>query len=119
MRILPLVVLWVFQSSIGGTAVCVIASSFLTVNSHACLIAHQLRILSMDPRYMVKQYVAVVQSWIGQKFMVFQSGDDRYYYFDPLDRDGCSCCNGFPVKKTDLRRSIARALAHGWGNATL
>ena len=70
-------------------------------------------------RYGVKQYVAVVQNRRGQKFMVFQTGDAKYYLFDPLRPDGTSGCIGFPVKKTDLRRDIASALAHGWGNAGL
>ena len=73
----------------------------------------------MDRRYMVKQYVAVVQNHRGRRFMVFCTGDDRYYLFDPLDRDGCSLCTGFPVKKTDLRRDLRSALAHGWGNVLL
>jgi hypothetical protein len=73
----------------------------------------------MDRRYMIKQYVAVVQNQRGQRFMVFRTGDDHFYYFDPLDEAGCSRCCGVPVRKTDLARPIARALAHGWGNAGL
>lgn len=73
----------------------------------------------MGRRYMVQQYVAVVQSRFGQRFMVYRTGDDKYYYFDPLDRDGCSTCTGFPVQKTRLVRPLASALAHGWGNACL
>ena len=67
--------------------------------------------------YMVKNYVAVVQNRRGQKFMVFRTGDEKYYLFDPLRPDGTSGCVGFPVRKTCLRREIASALAHGWGNA--
>lgn len=69
--------------------------------------------------FMVKQYVAVVQSRSGQKFMVFRTGDEKYYLFDPLRPDGTSGCMAFPVRKTSLRRDIASALAHGWGNAGL
>jgi len=71
----------------------------------------------MDRQYMVKQYVAVVKSRTGQRFMVFRTGDEKYYLFDPIDKDGCSYCRGFPVLKADLRSEIRRALSHGWGNA--
>lgn len=73
----------------------------------------------MDRRYMIKQFIAVVQNRWGQRFMVFRTGEEKYYYFDPIDRYGCSGCAGFPVRKTDLRRPIASALAHGWGNVCL
>ena len=73
----------------------------------------------MDRRYMVKNYVAVVQNPWGTKMMVFRSGDEKYYLFCPLDKDGCQGPVQFPVRKTELRRDIARALAHGWGNASL
>jgi len=68
-------------------------------------------------RYMVKQYIAVVQNRRGQRFMVFQSGDEKYYLFAPMDRDGCCATFQFPVRKTELRREMASALRHGWGNA--
>jgi hypothetical protein len=71
----------------------------------------------MDRRYMVKQYVAVVQNRFGQRFMVFRTGDEQFYLFDPLDRGGCSTCRGFPVERARLRDALRRALAHGWGNA--
>lgn len=73
--------------------------------------------MEMDPRYQVKQYVAVVQNRRGQRFMVFRTGDEKYYLFAPLDADGCVSTYQFPVRKTNLRREIASALAHGWGNA--
>jgi hypothetical protein len=37
--------------------------------------------MNFDPRCQVKQYVAVVQNRRGSRFMVFQSGDDKYYLF--------------------------------------
>ena len=67
--------------------------------------------------YMVKQYVAVVRSRSGLRFRVFETGDPQFYLFDPLDRYDCSCCNAFPVRKSDLRPEIRRALRHGWGNS--
>lgn len=73
----------------------------------------------MDRRFMVKQYIAVVQNRVGTRFMVFQSGDERWYLFCPVDADGCLSTNQFPVKKTDLRRDLRSALAHGWGNGLL
>lgn len=68
-------------------------------------------------RYGVKQYVAVVQGpWC--RFQVFQTGDDKYYLFDPLHPDyGTSMCMAFPVLKKELRDDLRRALAHGCGNA--
>lgn len=72
-----------------------------------------------DPRYQVKQYVAVVQNSRGRKFMVFETGDDRFYLFSLLDNYGCQTLIQFPVRKADLRDDIRRALRHGWGNASL
>jgi hypothetical protein len=66
---------------------------------------------------MVKQYVAVVRSRWGQRFRVFKTGDDRWYLFDPLDKDDCSTCSQFPVLKSSLRSDIRRALSHGVGNS--
>jgi hypothetical protein len=73
-----------------------------------------------DPQqlaYMVKQYVAVVKSRTGQRFRVFETGDPKFYLFDPLDKDDCSGCIQFPVRKADLRPDIRRALSHGYGNS--
>jgi hypothetical protein len=71
----------------------------------------------MDPRYMVKQYVAVVRNARGIRLRVFKTGDEKFYLFDPLDENDCSRCNAFPVRKSLLRPDIRRALAHGYGNS--
>lgn len=71
----------------------------------------------MDRRYMVQQYVAVVKNPRGQKFMVFRTGDEKFYLFVVLTPDGCCSDIQFPVRKTSLTRPIGSALAHGWGNA--
>lgn len=81
--------------------------------------AEQRRQQAEQRRYMVKQYVAVVQNRRGTRFMVFRTGDEKYYLFCPLNADGCLSTLQFPVRKTELRRDIASALAHGWGNASL
>lgn len=74
----------------------------------------------MDRRFMVKQYIAVVENAWGTKLMVFQSGDEKYYLFCPLDPDGCQAAGlQFPVRKTDLRKEIRAMLAHGCGNTIL
>lgn len=73
----------------------------------------------MDGRYMVKNYVAVVQNARGTRFMVFKTRDERYYLFCPVSPDGCLSTFQFPVKKTDLARPIARALTHRYGNGLL
>lgn len=71
----------------------------------------------MDPRYQVKQFVSRLRSpSTGARFNVFKTGDEKYYLFDPIDKDGCSYCNSFPVKKSDLLPEYRRALTHGWGN---
>ena len=67
----------------------------------------------------VKQYVAVVQNGTGLRFMVFTTGDPKFYLFCPLDKDGNQGGIQIPVKRADLRDDIRRALAHGWGNAHL
>jgi hypothetical protein len=66
--------------------------------------------------YGVKQFVARIKNARGQRFNVFTTGDDKYYFFDPIDRFDCSYCMGFPVLKKNLRDDIRRALRHGWGN---
>jgi hypothetical protein len=64
----------------------------------------------------VKQYVAQIITKRGQAFRVFETGDAKFYLFDPLDQpDGCSMCNQFPVRKSELRTEIRRGLRHGWG----
>jgi len=68
------------------------------------------------PQYGVKQFVATYQGQRGW-FNVFQTGDPKYYLFDPLDPDGCSLSNAFPVLKSRLRPELRRRLAHGQGNA--
>ena len=66
-------------------------------------------------RYGVKQFVARVRSRFC-RFNVFETGDSRYYLFDPIDGNGCSYCMAFPVLKKELQPDIKRALAHGYGN---
>lgn len=64
-----------------------------------------------------KQYVAVVMGRFGIRFRVYTTGDDKFYLFDPLDAQDCSMCNALPVRKSDLKPDIRRALAHGYGNS--
>lgn len=70
----------------------------------------------MDNRYGVKQYVAVVQG-AHSRFMVFETGDSRFYLFSQLDPDGCATGLQVPVSKKDLQPEIRSALRNGWGNA--
>jgi len=70
-----------------------------------------------DRRVQVMQYVAVVRSTTGTRFRVFRSGVSGVYVFDPLDAFDCSRCQAFPVKASDLRPDLRRALAHGVGNS--
>lgn len=66
----------------------------------------------------VKQYVAVVKGRFC-RFMVFETGDARYYLFAQLDPDGCQTGLQVPVRKSELRPEIRSALRHGWGNGSL
>ena len=75
--------------------------------------------MEMDRRYQVKQYVAVVQNTRGTRFMVFKTGDEKYYLFCPVTPEGTLDTFQFPVRKTELARPIASALAHGYGNGLL
>lgn len=67
------------------------------------------------PEMMVKQYVGKVRSktaWGStQHFMVFTTGNPRYFLFCQLDRT-CTYQTGlqFPVKKSDLRRDWRKNL---------
>jgi hypothetical protein len=75
--------------------------------------------MNMDQRYMVKQYVAVVQNSRGSRFMVFETGDARWYLFSQLYPGPNLIATGlqFPVLKKDLRDDMRKALRNGWGNA--
>jgi hypothetical protein len=75
--------------------------------------------MNLDRRYQVKQYVAVVQNRRGSRFMVFETGDSRWYLFSQLYPGPGLIATGlqFPVEKKELRDDLRRALAHGWGNA--
>ena len=64
----------------------------------------------------VKQYVSRLRSpATGVRFNVFETGDPKFYLFDPLDEYGCSTCMQFPVRKAELKPEYRRALRHGWG----
>lgn len=69
-------------------------------------------------KYGIKQYVAVVRNGRGIRFMVFETGDPKYYMFSQLIGE-TSVSSGlmFPVLKKRLRDDIRRALRHGWGNS--
>ena len=73
----------------------------------------------MDRRYGVMQYVAVVQNERGMRFMVFRTGDPKFYLFAQLPPGPGLVASGlsWPVAKKRLRDDIRKALAHGWGNS--
>ena len=66
----------------------------------------------------VKQYVAIVQGKWG-KFMVFETGNPKFYLFSALDKLGCQTGLQFPVLKARLIYPIRKALRHGVGNSSL
>jgi hypothetical protein len=71
-----------------------------------------------NPELGVKQYVAVVENSRGTKFMVFETGDPKYYLFSVL-KDGCQGGLMFPVRKMELRPDIRKALKAGYGNSSI
>lgn len=71
------------------------------------------------PAVQVKQYVSVVANCRGRRFMVFKTGNDKFYLFCALDDQGFQTGLQFPVEKKRLRREFSSALRHGWGNASI
>lgn len=71
----------------------------------------------MDRRYMVKQFlgeVYAVTPWGSPvQYRVFNSGLDGWLLFDRIDGAGCSMCEQFPVKASDLKPHVRRALKAG------
>ena len=71
---------------------------------------------SYDVRYQVKQFVAVVRGSFA-RFMVFETGDPKFYFFQQIDADGNATALQWPVEKSRLRDDLRRSLRHGVGNA--
>lgn len=73
---------------------------------------------TFSPAMQVKQYVAIVKNpSTGTRFMVFETGDPKFYLFSQLfPKTDISTGLQFPVLKVDLEPDVKRALAHGWGN---
>jgi hypothetical protein len=68
----------------------------------------------------VKQWVAVIKNSRGVRFVVFTTGDDKYYLFSALrgPAPGVEFTGvQFPVLRKNLRKDIRYALAHGYGNS--
>ena len=73
----------------------------------------------MDPRYMVKRYLARIRPASGYVFDVFSTGRPGWLLFCPIagsDRFG----NGgyqtglqIPVQRANLRREVSRAIPRG------
>ena len=63
---------------------------------------------------MVKQYVARYDSrWT--RWLVFRTGDDRWYLFCAVDANLSDTGVHVPVRRSDLVPEARRALAHGCG----
>jgi hypothetical protein len=70
-----------------------------------------------DPRYGVKHYIGDVRDETGQRYMVMNTGDARWYLFHPLlGETTIAIGNGFPVEKKSLPPMMRRALVQGWCN---
>ena len=71
-------------------------------------------------KYGCKQFVAVIKNRFNRQFMVFTSGDPKYYLFSAIDNQGIAVgIPSFPVLKKDLRDDIRHALLHGCGNSNI
>lgn len=69
------------------------------------------------PELGVKQFVGIVCSSVGGRFMVFETGDAKRYLFQQVDENLCATSiPGFPVVKKELQSNIKSALRNGWGN---
>lgn len=66
----------------------------------------------------VKQYVAVVRGRFG-RFMVFETGDPKFWLFSQLDPSGTATGLQVPVRKSDVQPEVRRMLRSGCGNAHL
>jgi len=64
---------------------------------------------------MVKQFVATLRGRFCD-FTVFETGDPRYYLFS-VTKDGVQTGLQIPVRKSDLRDDVRRALRAGLGSA--
>lgn len=70
----------------------------------------------MDQRYMVKRYLARVRSPRGRLFEVFSTGLPGWLLFCLIDgadvhgNGGYQTGLQFPVRRSDLRREISRAI---------
>ena len=69
--------------------------------------------MPMDRTLMVKQFCGEIHTPTAH-FRVFQSGDDKFFVFDPIDQYGCSYCNAFAVRKSDLKPEIRAGLNKGY-----
>jgi hypothetical protein len=78
-----------------------------------------MKAMGFEVDMMTKRYVAVVQNSFGEKFMVFETGDPRFYLFSTVSKDGCQGGIQFPVRKSDLRDDIRLMLRNGCGNSNI
>lgn len=75
--------------------------------------------MKLAPELQVKQFVACVANSTGLKFLVYRTGSDKHYLFQPVGPDKTVSTFSFPVRKADLRPAIRAMLNNGCGNATL
>jgi hypothetical protein len=63
--------------------------------------------------FQVKHYIGEVTDAHGQTFTVLESGNPKFYVFTPHSSPGVMSTMQIPVRKTDLKPEIRKALAHG------
>lgn len=68
--------------------------------------------MAYDPRMMIKQFVGELKGRFC-RFRVFETGNPKYYLFCALDPHGCDHGLHIPIKKTDLKYEVRRALKGG------
>jgi len=72
----------------------------------------------MHPELGVTRFVAVIHNARGTRFMVFETGDPKFYLFNILlPERSCILCStiSFAVRKSTLRDDVRKNLAHGYG----
>ena len=74
--------------------------------------------MSYALEYQIKQFVAIVKNCFGDKFMVFKTGNSKYYLFSVV-KNGIQIGVQFPVLIKDLNKDIKKMLNCGCGNTIL
>lgn len=82
------------------------------------MVERRLKFPIYSPELQVKQFVSSIQNNSGIKFIVFKTGNEKYYLFCPI-KDGIMSTLQIPIAKKDLRNNIRKMLNNGYGNCII